>query len=253
MAENDRLTAARGLAGLTQRGEQDVKSIEHSGRTKLRDSRQYALGRGLGYWEVTFEGRPAIFKHEQGALYVACLLLVPPSEAIHAVALALKAREMGGESGAAGEIIQQRNLGLDDAEAVRGLRRRERELEAWLDDPLTIGSAKAEIHQELSDIADFLAKNPWRSDDCARKCVRAVSKAVTRFYNHLRRAVDTQGRPHPVLQDFARHLREHVLIPSCVHGPGRLLHLRAAPGRYLGREGGAVTQKTGSVHLYRMI
>ena len=230
MAENNRLTAAWGLAGFTQRGEQDAKSIEHSGRTNLRDSGQYALGRGLGYWELTFEGRQAVFKHEQGALYVACLLLDPPPEPIHAVALALKTREKSGESGAAVEIIQQRNLGLDDAEAVRGLRRRERELEAWLDDPLTIESGNAEIHQELSDIADFLAKNPWRCDDCARKCVRAVGKAVTRFYNHLQRAVDTQGRPHPVLQDFARHLREHVLIPSGRGGGRGGSRLSTAPG-----------------------
>ena len=43
-----------------------------------RDERQYALRRGLGFWELTFEGRQAIFKHELGALYVACLLLDPP-------------------------------------------------------------------------------------------------------------------------------------------------------------------------------
>ena len=61
-----------------------------------RDAHQHSLRRGLGFWELTFEGRHAIFKHEQGALYVACLLLDPPSEPVHAVALALKANEMGG-------------------------------------------------------------------------------------------------------------------------------------------------------------
>jgi hypothetical protein len=55
----------------------------------------YALRRGLGFWALTFEGRQAIFKHELGALYVACLLLDSPPEPLHAVALALalKARE----------------------------------------------------------------------------------------------------------------------------------------------------------------
>ena len=94
------------------------------------DKRQYALSRGLGFWELTFEGRRAIFKHEQGALYVACLLLEPPEEPIHALSLALKARKMAGEAAGAEEVIQQRNLGLDDAEAVRNLRRRQREMEA---------------------------------------------------------------------------------------------------------------------------
>ena len=56
------------------------------------------MDRGLGFWELTFAGQQAIFKDEQGALYVACLLLDPPPEPIHAVALALKARKMNGQS-----------------------------------------------------------------------------------------------------------------------------------------------------------
>ena len=37
-----------------------------------------ALGRELGFWHLRFQGQPAIFKHELGALYVAYLLLNPP-------------------------------------------------------------------------------------------------------------------------------------------------------------------------------
>jgi hypothetical protein len=61
---------------------------------RQQDERQYALRRGLGFWELTFESRQAVFKHELSALYVACLLLEPPREPIHAVALALKAKDM---------------------------------------------------------------------------------------------------------------------------------------------------------------
>jgi hypothetical protein len=86
---------------------------------RQRVEHQYALCRGLGYWELIFEGRQAIFKHEQGALYVACLLLDPPSEPMHAVALALKASEMGGLGLRAAEVIQQRSMGLEDAAAGR--------------------------------------------------------------------------------------------------------------------------------------
>jgi hypothetical protein len=57
---------------------------------------QYALCRGVAYWALVFQSQEAIFKHELGALYVAHLLLDPPSEPIHAVALALKARESAG-------------------------------------------------------------------------------------------------------------------------------------------------------------
>jgi hypothetical protein len=214
MAENNRLTAARRVAGFTQQRERDAKSIEHSGRTKLRDSRQYALCRGLGFWEVTFEGRQAIFKHEQGALYVACLLLDPPSEPIHAVALALKAKEMGGLGPGTAEVIQQRSMGLDDAAAVRALWRRQRALEAVLEDEHESEPVKAEALRELEEVTEFLRKSPWRSRVGAERCVRAVAMAIKRLHVHLAGAVDAQGAPHPVLQAFAGHLREHLLTPS---------------------------------------
>ena len=99
-----------------------------------QDQHPYALRRSLGFWEVTFEGRQATFKHEHGALYVVWLLLHPPRKPIHALTLALEARTLPGPTPGAAEVIQQRYLGLDEAEAVRTLRRRERELEAVLED-----------------------------------------------------------------------------------------------------------------------
>ena len=69
---------------------------------------------------------------------MACLLLDPPPVPLHAVALALKARKMNGQSPEEAELIQERNLGLDDAEAVRNLRRKQRALETVLDDELAI-------------------------------------------------------------------------------------------------------------------
>ena len=183
-----------------------------------RDGRQYALCRGLGFWELTFEGRHAIFKHEQGALYVVWLLLHSPREPLHALALALDARRLDGQPGGADEIIQQRSLGLDDAETIRRLRRQQRKLEAVLEDQREIEPVKAEARRELEEIADFLRQNSWRSRDSAQKCVRAVSMAIKRLHTHLARARNAEGRPHPVLQAFARHLYDHLLIPS---GRGR--------------------------------
>ena len=181
---------------------------------RQRAERRYALYRGPGVWELTFEGRPTIFKHEQGALYVACLLLEPPDEPIHAVALELKARKMAGEAAGAEDVIQQRNLGLDDAEAVRNLRRQQRELEAALEDDLESEPAKSVARREIEKISEFLRKNSWRSQDSAQKCVRAVAMALRRLHTHLGRAVDVQGKPHPVLGGFAQHLRKHMLNPS---------------------------------------
>ena len=57
---------------------------------------QCVLRQGPGFWEVGFAGRQATFKHELGGLYVAYLLLHPPREPIHGVALALHARQWNG-------------------------------------------------------------------------------------------------------------------------------------------------------------
>jgi hypothetical protein len=179
-----------------------------------RDEGHCALRRGLGFWELTFESRKAIFKHEQGALYVACLLLDPPSEPIHAVALALKAREMGGQAPGPAEVIQQRSMGLEDAATARALWRRQRALEAVLEDDRESEPVKAEALRELEEVTEFLRKSPWHSRGGAERCVRAVAMAVRRFHSHLAGAVDAQSEPHPVLQAFARHLREHLLTPS---------------------------------------
>jgi hypothetical protein len=108
----------------------------------------------------------------------------------------------------------QRYLGLDYAETVRSLRRRQHALEAVLDDRHEIEPVKAEVLRELEGIADSLRQSAWRSQECARKCTRAVSLAIQLLLAHLARAVDAEGRPHPVLQAFARHIEEHLLIPS---------------------------------------
>ena len=172
------------------------------------------MNRGPGLWEVTFKGQRAIFKHELGALYVACLLLEPPREPIHAVALALKARDLTGPGAGPGGVVQQRSMGLEDAATVRALWRRQRTLERVLADDEAIEPVKAEALRELEQVTEFLRKNPWHSRGGAERCVRAVSAAIKRVHLRLARAVDAEGKPHLVLQGFARHLHEHLLMPS---------------------------------------
>jgi hypothetical protein len=161
---------------------------------KQRDEHKYGLRHGLGFWELIFESRRAVFKHDQGTLYVACLLLDPPPEPIHAVALARKARKMSGQSTEKAELIQERNLGLDDAEAVRNLRQKQRALETVLDDELAIEPVKAEARREREEILEFLRKNSWRTRDNARRRVRAVAVAIKRFHAWPRRWTRRVGR-----------------------------------------------------------
>jgi hypothetical protein len=187
-------------------GRQNTELEQRGGR--------YALRRGLGTWEVTYEGRRDSFRDEQGAEYVVWLLLHPPPQPIHAVALALEARHTPGDTRGADDVIEQRNLALDDAEAVRNLRRQARKLAAVLEDERASDRAKAAARRERKQILEFLRKNAWRSQDSAQKCVRAVNRAIKRLHGNLARAVDAEGKPHPVLQAFAEHLQEHLLNPS---------------------------------------
>jgi hypothetical protein len=196
-----------------------------------RHEPQYALRRELGFWQVIYEGRPAIFKHELGALYVAYLLLNPPPEPIHAVALALKARDLAGATPDVSDVLQQRSMGLEDAETARALWRRQRALEAVLEDEQQIEPVKAEALRELEEVTEFLRKSPWRCRDSAERCVRAVARAIHRLHVRLARAVDAQGQPHPVLEDFAWHLHEFLLVPSGRgNGPGGARRTSALAG-----------------------
>src|ERR1017187_756251 len=121
-----------------------MKTIKETTSSTSRAERPYALSRGEEYWALVFEGRETVFKHELGALYVAYLLLNPPKEPLHAVALALKARERAGQGAGPDELAEERSMGLEEAAAVRALWRRQRELERILHDRLEIEPVKAE-------------------------------------------------------------------------------------------------------------
>ena len=175
---------------------------------------QYALRREADAWEVTFGNRPATFKHELGALYVAYLLLHPSREPIHGVALALHARQRLGHSASPVEALQQRAMGLEDAASVRALWRHQRELERILRDRLEIEPVKAEAQCELEEITEHLRQSPWLSHHGAERCAQAVAVAIKRFHAHLAGAVDAEGNPDAVLRAFALHLHEYLLVPS---------------------------------------
>jgi len=174
----------------------------------------YGLRREANRWELTFEGRAASFKHELGALYVACLLGEAPNEPIHGVALALRARVRLGQAASPAEVLWERMMGLEEAASVRALWRRQRELDRVLADRLVIGPVKAEAQRELEEITEGLRQSPWLSRHGAERCARAVAVAIKRFHARLAAAVDAAGRPDVVLRRFAWHLHERLLVPS---------------------------------------
>jgi hypothetical protein len=175
---------------------------------------RYALRKGLGAWELTFEGEHAVLKHEQGIYYVAYLLYNPPNQPIHGLALMLNVRSIYGKIHTVPQTIQQRSLGLDAAEAARNLRRKQHELEAILDDEDQIAPVRSEAFRELQHIYDYQEQNPPRIKTAAQKAPRAVRIAIHRFHQHLATDNDSQGGPNGPLRHFASHLEKYLLIPS---------------------------------------
>jgi hypothetical protein len=191
---------------------------------------RYALRKGLGLWHLIFDGEEAQLRHERGIFYVAWLLYNPPEEPIHALDLAAKVPEIYRQQLGLGALvdaatgkavtlesaarIQERCLALDDAQGIRTLLQKEKELEAILDSEHESEPVKAEALRELEAIADFQRRHGRESRDSAARAVRAVRGAISRFREHLRCAVGQDGGPHPILGAFAEHVERHILIPS---------------------------------------
>lgn len=186
----------------------------------------YALRAGFGAWELVFEGQRAVLQDERGLRYVAWLLRHPHERPIHALDLALRVLRAG-RGAAAGTatfaapsglprdyVLQERNLGRDDAETALALLAKRRQLEALLENEEEPELVKAEARQELEIIARFQNRAVARTRDNARRTTDAVRKAIERFWQRISRAQDAEGNPHPVLRLFAAHLHGCLLLPS---------------------------------------
>ena len=195
-----------------------------------RPPARYSLRKGLGTWDLTFDSQEAGLKHEKGVFYVAWLLYRPPEHPLHALDLITKIPEMYRKQLGLAQIadpltgkstllasdarIQERSLALDDAEAVRALLRKEKKLEAILDDETESEPVKAEVQRELEQIAEFLREHSLRSKDSAQNAADTVRTAIKRLQLHLSRAVDVNGNPHPVFRPFALHIAKYIQAPS---------------------------------------
>src|SRR5881396_3279101 len=137
--------------------------------SQLSTAGAHSLRRDLGFWRLTFGGQRAILKHEQGLAYVAWLLS-HPGDPIHGLALALKIRALrNGTPPDSAEIIQERALALDDAEAARRLFLKQRQLEDIVDDEDQTDPVKQEALRDLEAIYSFQKKNLSRTTGVAQK------------------------------------------------------------------------------------
>ena len=210
--------AAQGITG-------EMLTVEHDSA-----GIRFALRRDLAAWKLVFDGRESVLKHERGILYVAYLLQNPPKEPIHALDLAVKIpdiyrKQLGitaTTDATSGETvplhrharIQERSLGLEALESAKAVWKAQQKWEAVLDNEKTTEPERAEALRKLEEIAQFQRRYAEHSKSNADNLVRAVRRAITRFYDGLSQALDKDGKPHPVLTPFAEHLHEHLLKPS---------------------------------------
>ena len=183
----------------------------------------YALRRGFGLWELTFGGRTAILRDEQGLRYVACLLSRGSAEPIPAVdllglAAGLRASAPSGGGWLPGsgeqETVVQRSSRFDDRETLKGLAGRLRELQVILDDDNEIEPVKAEARVEFEQLSALRHRRVLRTADQAQLAMDGINKTLRRFCRRLATARDARGRPHPVLREFSEHLENCLLLPA---------------------------------------
>ena len=194
---------------------------------------RYALTKGLGVWKLTFDGKEADLHHERGILYVAWLLYHPPEHPIHALDLIAKIPEIYRQQLGLPSLtdpitaksatlesharMQERSLSLDDAQTMRALYHKQKELEAILESDQEPEPVKAEALRELEAINQYQQKHTQKTRESAARAVDAVRSAMRRFHRKLSNSTDSNGMPHPVLRRFAAFLKQHILVPSSTY------------------------------------
>lgn len=193
----------------------------HAGQPRRRARLpRYALRRGFKVWQLVYDGEPVVVGHEVGLVHVAWLLAHPGADPVHALELAgrlaITPEEMRGLAPGLpqGAVVRRRSLHLEDSEAARALWRKQRELEAILENERESEQVKAEAERELEELLTIRSKHLRRASDVSSRAAHAVRKSIRRLHRRLADAVDADGRPHRVLRAFAEHLEKHLLVPS---------------------------------------
>jgi hypothetical protein len=209
-----------------------MKMNEADGGSQLSADR-YSLRREGRWWRLIFQGRQSGFGHEQGALYVAYLLVVPPQAPVHAVVLALHAKDVLGSWVRPEEVPEQREIRTEVPATIRAMWGRQRELERLLHNAREPEPVRAEALRELEQITQYLRQTPWMSRRTALRYGRNVGRAILRLCEHLAEAVDADGRPDEVLRSFATHLQEHLLATSARGARDMRVNSWAQPGWFV--------------------
>jgi hypothetical protein len=193
---------------------------------KDRPVPEYRLTRGLGCWQLVFDGYPGIFRDERGAACIANLLAHPhetisaaqleeATTALNPHSLAEVVIDEAGRTAIPGaqDVIQELHLSAERVERLRVFYRTKRQLERVIEDPDENPLVRAEAERDLAAVETHL-RNHLPTRDNALRCSDRVRQAIHRFVRRLLRAETNPGCAHPALTAFGVHLHHCVLLPS---------------------------------------
>jgi len=220
-------------------------------------STRYMLHKEAAGWRLVYDGQVVTLKEERGLLYVAYILKHPDESTILAASLPNKIASIRAKCARPPEAVQNNRLadiedvgpednpilhsaplagaqtaGIDPADMLefKKLQAKKLAYERTIAEKEPSSQACREAKVLLDKIETQMDHLTGLVSGKSGKIVRAVQRAVKRFIKNLEAAKDEAGQPDPVCQAFAKHLTEHLLIPSGrFAGPSRR-HKAASQG-----------------------
>jgi len=167
--------------------------------------RRFALRKGDGTWELTYEYEPGSFRRSAGTEFID-YFLKHPRQPIHPVVLLAKMQGL--------DPVQQRSAALDDADATTEYLEEMERLRGVIASDRKSAAEKKVASEELAQLEQCESYIYHRTFDKASRAAKSVRQAIRRVIESLEKARDEQGRPHRVLNAFAAHLKQYLLGPS---------------------------------------
>jgi tRNA 2-selenouridine synthase SelU len=207
-----------------------VGKQRHRLPAETADRSSYAISRGLGTWRVIFAGAevPGIGKN-RGMFYVAYLLKHVGTPAIHAIELEAKSlvflhQECGitevedQKTGKvisldADAVIQELNLGKDDAEIEAGLALQERKALATIETSES-EAEKTDALKKVQQIREFRRLRFKAVSNPADKAAKRVRTAIDRLCEGLHQFRGDDKQATQAAHDFADFLVSQIREPS---------------------------------------
>jgi hypothetical protein len=198
--------------------------------TRAKPGPRYMVRKEEGVWRVVFEGKEGVVRDHKGMPLAVYLLKNPPPVPIHAMVLEMAVWAAEDPSGVISEVVtddasdgetvddmayvQQARGAKLNAGANVILRAKVRKLLQTKADETLPPSEREAAAEKLDEIHAALLGKAGRGKDAASLAVDRVRKALTRLHENLTQPSRDRHERNLVLDLFADHLEQYLLIPS---------------------------------------